>query len=86
MIRYEKIAESVISSAVKVQLRVELKKHCAKVAKVQAEAWLKANKKLIETAVKVGLEKRFKSELDALIAQSVKAVSIRAPMKRSSYY
>jgi len=50
-INYDKIANSVIQSAVKTNLQIELRKHCTKVAQEQSKAWLGKNKKTIEESI-----------------------------------
>ena len=80
--KYERIAEAVISAAVRKHLQDELKTHCQRVAKAKATAWLSKNKKAIETAIEAAVEKRFNTELSAVVKKAAAAVSVKAPVAR----
>ena len=82
---YEKLAESVITSAVNKHLRDELRQHCAKVAKAQATSWLVKNRSKIASSIGIAVEQKLNAELKGVVAAAAKNVVVRAPVKRRYY-
>ena len=75
-LNYSKMAEGIIGSAVKEHLRGEIKKHCQKVAKTKATAWLRKNRKSLEDSITKAIDKRLDDEKDALITKLTKQVKV----------
>ena len=80
--RYEKIAESIIASAVKTHLRQQIKEHCRLAAKSKAKAWLRKNKKSLEDAIGLQVDKVLNAQKETVIKAAASAISLRSPIKR----
>ena len=82
----DKIAQNIIAGAVKTHLSNELKAHCAKTAKLKATAWLKKNSKSIDASIEAEVSKTLDAQVKEVVKKAAKGITMRAPVRRHSYY
>lgn len=75
---YESIANSVIKSAVNNHLRHELRAHCQRAAKAKASAWLRKNRKRLNAAIQVLVDKKLDAEIPNVVRRAANCVRVRA--------
>ena len=84
--KYERIAENIVASAVKQHLKSQIRDHCQKAAKRQAEIWLRKNRGTLNKAIGAAVDRRLNAEKDAVVRLAARNITIKAPVKRRSYY
>ena len=84
--KYDDVAKSIVASAIKTHLKVQIKEHCQKVAKKEAEAWLKKNRTGINTIIKAEVTRLMDSKREEVAKAAAAAVTIKSPVRRNRYY
>ena len=84
--KYEEIAKGIVASAVKTHLRVQIKEHCQKAAKREAETWLKKNRTSLNTIIKAEVTRLMDAKKDDVAKAAAAAVTISSPVRRYRYY